>query len=206
MATTTQSGSGEPLRIGLTGGIASGKSTVATLFAELGATVIDTDVIAREVVAPGQPALNEIIAHFGNAVIDGDGRLDRAAMRQLIFSNDAARKQLEAITHPRIREETVKQSARAGGSYQLIVVPLLTESPLRSYVDRILVVDCDESIQIERLLARDTESEEQARRILAAQASRADRLAIADDVIRNDGDLTDTRRQVEALHHSYLSP
>jgi len=204
VSTTTQSGSGKPLRIGLTGGIASGKSTVAKLFAELGTTVIDTDVIAREVVAPGQPALNEIVAHFGDAVIDDDGLLDRPAMRQLIFSNDAARKQLEAIIHPRIRQETVRQSSDAGGSYQLIVVPLLTESPLQSYVDRILVVDCDENVQIERLLARNTDSEKQARRILAAQASRADRLAIADDVIRNDGNIADMRRQVEALHEDYL--
>lgn len=203
MAASRQSGSGEPLRIGLTGGIASGKSTVAKLFAELGATIIDTDIIAREVVAPGQPALDEIAAQFGNAVIDDNGQLDRTAMRQLIFSNDAARKQLEAIVHPRIRQETVKQASQAVGSYQLIVVPLLTESPLRSFVERILVVDCDENIQIERLLARDTESEEQARLILAAQASRADRLAIADDVISNDGDLAETKRQVEALHKSY---
>ncbi len=203
MAASRQSGSGEPLRIGLTGGIASGKSAVAKLFAELGATIIDTDIIAREVVAPGQPALDEIAVQFGNAVIDDNGQLDRAAMRQLIFSNDTARKQLEAIVHPRIRRETVKQASQAGGSYQLIVVPLLTESPLRSFVERILVVDCDENIQIERLLARDTDSEEQARLILAAQASRADRLAIADDVISNDGDLAETKRQVEALHKSY---
>ena len=194
----------EPLRIGLTGGIASGKSTVADMFADLGTPVIDTDVIAREVVRPGQPALDEIREAFGDGVIDPDGTLDRAAMRTIVFGDDAARRRLEAILHPRIGAATRAQADAAGGDYQIIVVPLLVESALRGFVDRVLVVDCDEATQIARLLARDTESEAQARRILAAQSTRAERMAIADDVIANDGSLDDTREQVEALHRRYL--
>ena len=192
-----------PLRIGLTGGIASGKSTVAELFSGLGVPVIDTDVIAREVVLPGQPALAEIRDAFGDTVFE-DGVLNRAAMRQQIFADNDARRRLEAILHPRIRQEAIKQANASGGDYQLIVVPLLTESPLRDYVDRILVVDCDEETQIERLLARDAETEDQARRILATQASRDERLAIADDVIHNDTSIEATSSQVSALHDTYL--
>lgn len=192
-----------PLRIGLTGGIASGKSTVADLFAELGTPVIDTDVIAREVVEPGQPALADIEQRFGAGVIDEDGSLDRRALRDVIFSDNDARLDLEAILHPRIGEETRRQAEAAGGDYQLIVVPLLVGSKLIEFVDRVLVVDCDEETQIERLLARDAESVEQARRILAAQASREERLSIADDVISNSGSLEETHEQVKALHASY---
>ena len=197
--------SSRPLWVGLTGGIASGKSTVADLFAELGATIIDTDVIAREVVMPGEPALDEVREAFGDTVFDAEGALDRTALRALIFADDGARRKLEEILHPRIQQATLKQTQLAGGVYQIIVVPLLAESPLKSYVDRILVVDCDEDTQIRRLLARDAETEEQARRILAAQSSREERLAIADDVINNDGDLADTSDQVAALHEIYLS-
>lgn len=194
----------KPLRVGLTGGIASGKSTVADMFADLGVPVIDTDVIAREVVAPGQPALEEIREAFGARVIAEDGALDRPAMRALVFGDDEARLRLEAILHPRIGAATREQAADAGGAYQIIVVPLLLESPLRAFVDRILVVDCEEKTQMARLLSRDAESESQARRILAAQASRAERLAIADDVIANEGDLDNTREQVRRLHRRYL--
>ena len=194
----------EPLRIGLTGGIASGKSTVADMFADLGVPVIDTDVIARDVVRPGQPALEEIREAFGAGVIAADGTLDRSAMRAIVFGDDAARRRLEAILHPKIREVTIEQAEAAGGAYQVIVVPLLVESSLRAFVDRVLVVDCDEEIQVVRLLERDTESEQQARKILAAQSTRDERLAIADDVIENEGSLEDTREQVLALHRSYL--
>lgn len=199
----TTSPSDAALKIGLTGGIASGKSTVADMFAELGIPVIDTDVIARDLVMPGLPALAEIRERFGEGVIDGSGNLDRAAMRKLVFSNDQARRDLEAILHPRIGAETRRQSAEANGPYQVIVVPLLLESQLRQFVDRVLVVDCSEETQIRRLTARDTESAEQARRILAAQASRQDRLAIADDVIRNDRDLAHLRDQVLQLDRKY---
>ncbi|MGI9223110.1 MAG: dephospho-CoA kinase [Woeseiaceae bacterium] len=194
----------KPLRVGLTGGIASGKSTVADMFAELGVPVIDTDVIAREVVQPGEPALDEIREAFGDQVIGPDGNLDRAAMRMIVFADESARHELEKILHPRIRNTAMQQADRARGDYQLIVVPLLVESPLRSFVDRVLVVDCDEQTQIGRLLARDAETEQQARRMLAAQASREDRLAIADDIIYNDGDLQKTRDQALILHRNYL--
>ena len=193
-----------PLRIGLTGGIASGKSTVADMFADLGVPVIDTDVIAREVVSPGQPALAEIREAFGAGVFAPDGTLDRAAMRGIVFGDAAARRRLEAILHPRIGKATREQADAAGGAYQVIVVPLLVESSLRGFVDRVLVVDCDERTQVARLLERDAESEEQAHRILAAQSTRAERLAIADDVISNDDSLDDTREQVRSLHRRYL--
>ncbi len=192
-----------PLRIGLTGGIASGKSTVADMFADLGVPVIDTDVIAREVVAPGEPALAEIAERFGEQMIDAAGRLDRGAMRKLIFADDSARTDLEAILHPRIGAETRRKADATGGDYQLIVVPLLTGSPLRGFVDRVLVVDCDEETQVQRLLQRDAETIEQARRILAAQASRDERLELANDVILNVGSLEQTRTAVSRLHRIY---
>ena len=193
----------QPLRIGLTGGIASGKSVVADMFAELGVPVIDTDLIAREVVQPGQPALDEIRARFGETVIDPAGNLDRAALRKIIFSDEDARLDLEAIVHPRIGAETRRQADAADGDYQLIVVPLLVGSPLLQFVDRILVVDCQEQTQIRRLLERDTETLEQARRILAAQSSREQRLAIADDAINNDHSLAHVRNQVADLDRKY---
>jgi len=193
----------EPLRIGVTGGIASGKSTVADMFAELGAVVIDTDLIARDVVAPGQPAVAEIAIEFGTEYVDETGMLDRARMRERIFSDDTARARLEAILHPRIRDETLARAKAGGGPYQLIVVPLLVGSPLVDFVDRVLVVDCDEAIQVARLLARDAGTESEARRILATQASREERLAIADDVIDNAGPVDATRRQVQRYDRRY---
>ncbi len=191
------------MRIGLTGGIASGKSAVADRFAELGVPIIDTDVIARDVVEPGQPALDEIRQRFGERVIDAAGNLDRRHLRQIIFADDGARLDLEAILHPRIGNEVRQQAANRDGPYQVIVVPLLVNSALRDFVDRILVVDCSEDTQIERLLARDTETTEQARRILAAQSSRDERLAIADDIIANDGTLNELGERVRALDSQY---
>ena len=195
--------SNQVLRVGLTGGIASGKTTVANLFSELGVPVIDTDVIARQVVQPGEPALEEIRKCFGNTVIDESGNLDRRAMRKLIFSDDDIRHRLEDILHPLIGAETRSQSAAANGPYQLIVVPLLVKSPLLQFVDRVLVVDCDEETQVERLLARDAETRYQARKILSAQTSRDDRLAIANDVISNEQGLTETKQQVVLLDQKY---
>ncbi len=192
-----------PFRVGLTGGIASGKSTVSDLFAELGAAIIDTDIIAREVVEPGQPALDEIRDRFGESVIDTTGNLDRAAMRELVFDDDEARVALEMILHPRIGAEVRRQADAADAIYQVIVVPLLVSSPLRQFVDRVLVVDCDENTQVSRLLERDKGTVEQARKILAAQASREERLNIADDVIRNDGALESTRSAVIDLDRHY---
>lgn len=190
-------------RVALTGGIASGKSTVADMFAALGVPIIDTDVIARQVVQPGQPALDEIRVRFGNEVIDDAGNLDRRALRSMVFADENARLGLEAILHPRIGAETRRQADAAEGPYQIIVVPLLVGSPLAKFVDRILVVDCDEEVQLQRLLARDNETVEQARRILSAQASREARLAIADDVISNNRGLDETRRQVRELDKTF---
>jgi dephospho-CoA kinase len=192
------------LRIGLTGGIASGKTTVAALFAELGVPVIDTDTIAREVVSPGQPALAEIVETFGTEVLGTGGQLDRSALRRLIFADTARRRQLEAILHPRIRAETLARADACRGPYHVIVVPLLLETGFASLVDRVLVVDCPESTQRVRLAERDHESAEQIERIIGSQIARDARLQAADDVIDNAGSLTDTRRQVEALHRSYL--
>jgi len=192
-------------RIGLTGGIASGKSTVADFFAALGVPVVDTDVIAREVVAPGEPALSEIRDAFGEDVIAEDGSLDRSRLRKIVFADEARRMDLEGILHPRIRATALRQASLASGPYVIIAVPLLYESPLNKTMDRILVVDCSEETQLQRLLARDNESEEQARRIIAAQASRTERLSIADDVISSETSLNDTRDAVGSLHESYLT-
>ena len=190
-------------KIGLTGGIASGKTTVADNFAELGVPVIDTDVIARQIVSPGEPALDEIRERFGDSVIDESGELNRSAMRELIFSDDEQRLALENILHPKIGAETRRQSAVAGGDYQVIVVPLLVGSPLLQFVDRVLVVDCDENTQVERLLARDAESIQQARKIISAQPSRDERLAIADDIISNNHGLAEIKQQVLLLDKKY---
>lgn len=191
-------------RVGLTGGIASGKTSVANMFADLGALLIDTDIIARDVVTPGRPGLRRVIDAFGSDLLQADGTLDRRAMRRIVFEDTTKRRQLEAILHPLIREETELQMQAPGGPYQIVIVPLLLESPLRDSVNRILVVDCSEAIQFERLLERDTETAEQARRIIGAQASREDRLVIADDVISNDADLAATQKQVAELHRKYL--
>jgi dephospho-CoA kinase len=193
-----------PLRIGLTGGIASGKSTVAEQFSKLGIPIIDTDIIAREVVAIGSPGIEEVRKRFGDSVIDESGNLDRAALRKLIFLDDAARSDLEAILHPRIGAEVRRQAETVGGPYQIIAVPLLVNSQLLQFVDRVLVVDCEEDTQLERLLKRDAGTIGEAQRILAAQSSRAERLAIADEVITNDSDLQHLQDQVTALHAAYL--
>jgi dephospho-CoA kinase len=190
--------------VGLTGGIASGKSTVADFFADLDVAIVDTDIIAREVVVPGQPALDDIRNTFGHNVIDEDGCLNRAKLREIVFADRALRNKLEEILHPKIRERAFQQAALAEGPYVIVVVPLLYESPMKEGMNRILVVDCDEDTQLRRLTARDRESNSQARRIIATQASRAERLSIADDVINSDGSLADTRNAVEALHQSYL--
>ncbi len=190
-------------RVGLTGGIASGKTTVSRQFATLGVPVIDSDEIAREVVEPGQPALQAIVARFGSEVLQTDGRLDRRRLRSLVFADPAARRDLEAITHPAIRARMDSLSATAGGPYQILAIPLLIESGGLHRVDRVLVVDCPEALQRRRVMARDQSSEAQARAVIAAQASREARLEAADDVILNDGDLADLGRQVETLHQRY---
>jgi dephospho-CoA kinase len=192
------------LRVALTGGIASGKSTVANLFARRGVPVIDTDLIARQVVEPGQPALAQVVAAFGKDVLDSGGRLDRRRMRERIFGDRAAQRQLEAILHPAIRAEMERQSKAARGPYQILVIPLFTEGGRRDHVDRVLLVDVPEETQIQRLMLRDGSSREEAQAALNAQATRAQRLAMADDVIRNIGREAELEERVAALHEQYL--
>lgn len=192
-----------PYRVALTGGIASGKTTVANLFAGLGVPVIDTDVIARAVVEPGQPALAAVVAAFGRDVLDADGRLDRRRMRERIFSDREAQRRLEAILHPAIRSAMERQSREAGGVYQVLVVPLLTEGGRRDHVDRVLLVDVPEAVQVERLISRDGVTHEQAQAALSAQASRAARLAWADDLVANTGRIDDLRTRIVELDALY---
>ena len=192
-------------RVALTGGIASGKTTVANMFGELGAALIDTDIIARDVVEPGTTGLGQVIERFGESVLGDGGRLDRRALRDIVFSDDEKRRDLEAILHPLIRAETMHQMQISEGPYQVIIIPLLVESPLKNQVDRVLVVDCNVERQLERLLVRDVESTAQAQRMIDAQSSREDRLALADDVIMNDGDIDFTRQQVAEVHQTYLA-
>lgn len=192
------------LRIGLTGGIASGKSVVADMFSARGIPVIDTDVIARDVVQPGEPGLRAIIGEFGSEFAKADGTLNRALLRKRIFADPAAKARLEEILHPLIRAATFAQAENAGGPYQVFAVPLLVETNFADFVDRVLVVDCPVDLQRERLLARDGESQETIEKILSAQASREQRLSVADDVIVNDGSLAETEHAVAALHQRYL--
>jgi dephospho-CoA kinase len=192
------------LRIGLTGGIASGKSAVANEFASLGIPVIDADLISRELVEPGQPALVKLVEMFGKGVLDHSGHLDRRHLREIVFTDTVQRKRLEDVLHPAVRAELSRRSMESTGPYQVLVVPLLIENRLGHLVDRILVVDTPESTQMERLQARDLIDPEQARRMLAAQTNRASRLVEADDVIVNTGSLSDLKLQVAALHQRYL--
>ena len=191
------------LRIGLTGGIASGKSTVADLFTARGATVLDTDVIAREVVEPGRPALGALVRALGSGIAGPDGRLDRAELRRRLFQDAALRREVESILHPAIIAARERQALGAGGPYQVFVIPLLVENRFLSIVDRVLVVDCSEEEQVRRLMARDGESRESAERMLAAQATRKQRLACADDVIDNGGPAAGLAAQVAALDLKY---
>lgn len=190
-------------RVALTGGIASGKTTVAKLFADLGVPVIDTDVIAREVVEPGQPALAAVVEAFGRDVLGDDGRIDRRRMRQRIFTDPDARRRLEATLHPAIRNEMERQSREADGAYQVLVIPLFTEGKRRDHVDRVLLVDVPEELQYERLMSRDGVAREQAQASLLAQATRAERLAMADDVVCNTGRVDDLREKVAELDEKY---
>ena len=193
-----------PLRIGLTGGIASGKSTVARLFGALAVPVIDTDRVAREVVEPGQPPLERLVERFGTSILTPDGHLDRPKLREIVFSDPRARADLEALIHPAIGTAVEALSKAAGGPYQILVIPLLVEKGLMGQVDRVLVVDCDEELQIRRLQARDGSTPEQARAILDAQVSRTARLKAAHDVITNEGEINALREPVSRLHARYL--
>jgi dephospho-CoA kinase len=192
------------LRVGLTGGIASGKSTVGQRFTELGVPVIDADVAARDVVAPGTVGLAQVVARFGSGILDAGGVLDRHALRNLIFKDPSLRRDLEGILHPLIRAAMEESAETAAGPYLVLAIPLLIEGGASGRVDRVLVVDVDESVQLERLMARDGSSLEQARAILGSQASRSARLAAADDVLPNGGTVTEVRQAVDRLHERYL--
>lgn len=196
--------SARAFRVGLTGGIASGKSTAAKFFGALGVPILDSDQIAREVVEPGQPPLERLVERFGPTILTSDGHLDRPALREIVFSDPKARADLEALTHPAIGAALEARSAEAGGPYQVLVIPLLVEKNLAAHVDRVLVVDCDEELQVRRLRDRDGATPEQVQAILRAQAPRAARLKAADDVIQNDADMSAVRDQVAALHPRYL--
>jgi dephospho-CoA kinase len=191
--------------VGLTGGIGSGKSAAAEEFAALGATLVDTDVIAHELTEKGGAAMPAIEKLFGAEALSGDGSLNRKRMRDRVFADPAAKRKLEALLHPMIREESALRIAAAAGPYVVHVVPLLIESPdYRRRVDRVLVVDCPEQTQIERVSARSGLSASEVRAIMRTQATRADRLAAADDVIDNGGSRESLRKQVAALHQKYL--
>lgn len=194
------------LVIGLTGGIGSGKSAVADLFADLGAAIVDTDLIAHDLTGPAGKAMPAIERAFGPDVVAPDGSLDRRRMRELAFSSSSNRERLEAILHPLIRQISSELVAHADGAYVILVVPLLVESgTYRDRVDRVLVVDCATETQIARTMARSGLTREATERIIAAQATRARRLAAADDVIDNEGPRPALAPQVEALHEKYLA-
>lgn len=196
-------------RVGLTGGIGSGKSTVAERFQRLGAALVDTDVIAHRLTAPQGPAIPMIRERFGDSMIAADGRLDRAAMRALVFTEPEARSALESILHPMIRavaQEEAAAAAAAGASYVLLAIPLLVEAgQARNRVERVLVVDCPEAVQVARVTRRSGLPPQEVEAIIRAQASRAQRLQAADDVIDNGGDESRLDRQVQPLHQRYLS-
>ena len=194
-----------PFAVGLTGGIGSGKTTVAELFGELGAGVVDTDEIARALTGPGQAAVAEIARRFGPQYVTADGALDRARMRKLAFEDARAKKDLESILHPLIRREAERRVANSTAPYVILVVPLLFESgAYQTLVRRVLVVDSDQETRIERVRRRNNLPREEILAILAAQVGQAERLRRADDVIRNDGDLAALEAQVAALHRKYL--
>ena len=191
--------------IGLTGGIASGKSAVANRLAELGAEIIDTDLISREVVEPGTPALAQIAAHFGPEVIAEDGTLNRAVVREKVFANPSERKWLEALLHPVIRQTALDRAQRSQAQLAVLVVPLLFESGQYQHTDLNLVVDVPVDVQRQRVLARDAVSEDQVEQILSAQMSRAARLEKADRVIENSGTLEHLFAQVDALYAEFVA-
>lgn len=192
--------------VGLTGGIGSGKTTIANMFAKFGASIIDTDVIAHQLTQPGGLAMPSIREQFGDKYLTDDGAMDRTRMRELVFADNQQKQKLENILHPLIRQETEKAASLAIGAYLIFVVPLLVESAnWRNKVSRILVIDCEEQTQIRRVMTRNNLSEEQVRSIMRAQASRQQRQEAADDLIFNDGDLSLISDQVRVLHENYQS-
>jgi len=195
-----------PFVVGLTGGIGSGKSTVADLFVAQGAGLVDTDVIARELTLTDGAAMPMLTAEFGPHIVAADGALDRAAMRQLAFADPSARSRLEGILHPLIRQISSERCRAASEPYVILAVPLLVESgTYRERCDRIVVVDCPETLQIQRVMARNGLSDKEVKAIMAAQATRQQRLAAADDVVVNDDDKAKIVRQVQTLHEKYVA-
>ncbi|MET0013322.1 MAG: dephospho-CoA kinase [Sedimenticola sp.] len=191
--------------VGLTGGIGSGKSVVTRRFADLGVPVIDADLVAREVVEPGQPALAEITARFGSQLLDDEGKLRRKALREIIFNDNKAREDLEAILHPRIRQRMQQKLESLNAPYTILAIPLLVETAQQDRVDRVLVVDCTVDEQIRRVSQRDGITSEQACAILDTQATREQRLGVANDIIDNSGTIEDLDASVRALHRQYLA-
>ncbi|MGK0267490.1 MAG: dephospho-CoA kinase [Paraglaciecola sp.] len=195
--------------VGISGGIGSGKTTVTDLFAKYGVEVIDADVIAREVVEPGTPALKAIVEKFGHSVLDesdstSSGRLDRAKLRTLVFNNSEIKNWLNQLLHPAIRQQMLLQTQQAKSDYCLLSVPLLVENKLFEQVDRVIIVDVHEQTQLQRTLLRDKTNEQQIRAIMSAQATRQQRLVVADDIIDNNGKANDLVNQVAQLHKHYL--
>lgn len=196
----------KPLVVGLTGGIASGKTTVANLFQQhFAIDIIDADIVARQVVEPGTPGLAAIIEHFGSGILDNTGQLNRRALRERVFSTPSDKEWLNHTLHPLINDRMLAQIQQISSPYGLLVVPLLVENQLQSMVDRVLVVDVDEDTQLIRTMARDQVTQQQAQAILAAQATRAQRLAIADDVIKNNTENPQLLSQITELHQKYLA-
>jgi dephospho-CoA kinase len=193
-----------PFRVVLTGGIASGKTAVAKEFMALGVPVIDTDQISRDVVEPGSQTLKQIVAAFGDVALDDAGHYDRRRIRERVFAEPEERKKLNAIIHPAIRDELTRRSLTAGGPYQVHAIPLFVEGGAKNGYDRVLVIDCSEQLQLQRVMQRDKIDEAQARQILAAQATREQRLAVASDVIVNDDTLDKIRIHAAQLHQRYL--
>ena len=191
------------LKIGLTGGIGCGKTTVANLFAELGVPLIDTDEIAHDIVEPGKPALDLLEVHFGKQII-ASGSLDRAALREIVFSDPEQKKHLESILHPLVYQEIQRQLDKLLGNYAIISIPLLLETKMQSFVDRILVVDCPVEWQINRVKNRDQLSVQRIQSIISTQVSREQRLSAADDIIDNSSTPQQLAEQVKKLHNSYL--
>lgn len=193
------------LRVGLTGGIGSGKSTIASLFVMRGVPVIDTDEIARSLMEPGQESFGEIVRAFGETILDENRRIDRNRLRERVFDNADERRRLEAILHPRIRALVRNKLTAVEAPYVIVVVPLLIESGFTDLVDRVLVVDTMENVQIQRTTTRSGLSEPEIRKIMSAQASRAQRLQLANEVIENNGDRKQLEAEVERMHQWYLS-
>jgi len=197
---------GRPYVVAVTGGVASGKSALTEGLAARGAVVIDADVVARELVEPGEPALAEIVEAFGGRVLLDDGRLDRRAMRSIVFADTVARARLEAILHPRVRQRMKERATAARNApYVVLAIPLLAEVGRYDFIDRVVVVDAPPATQLARLLRRDGVTREQALAMIAAQADRASRLAIAEEIVPNDGSLDELRMKTDTLHRDLLA-